>query len=776
MRVLWAIVALLLPLAAAAEPVTIRSGEHATFSRLVLSIPDGAEWRLGRDGSAYVLDLGRAELEFDIDGIFDRLPENRIADLSGGAGQLRLEPGCDCHSRAFLWQSDRLVLDLIDGPPPEASEFEAPLMASVSEPVTAPEPPAAPQPSPASVPVPHTLDVAGAAEPPALPPVFAPAAREPALGGLPDPVAPVSPPDSAGPDLTEFERAVAESLGRAASQGLLSPALDGPDPIVPAATEEEARPPPPIAGPSAEIAVAVPGAPPAPGLAARTIKDISHPREPEPVTAAGLTCIDAAEVDVTAWGDGRPFHDQIAPIRTALSSDRDRILPEEALRLARLYIHFGFGKEALEALDLAAGRSHSHDVLRAMAHLVDGRPAPSPVFAGQIDCPTDVALWALLAVPEFESGAGITAPRILQSLRRLPSALRGHLGVEVAARFAAIGEDETAETALTIAEEGYTVDDTGLGLVTADVDARRGEIDAAVETLGDLAAADPRMPPDRLVQLIDLMIEEGREVPPDLLTLAAAQRFEARGEPVADALLSAEIRALIAAGRYEDGLALLAAEGEDMPAEIRAEQTSAAILAMVAGAEDGRFLAFAFSGALPSDLSDSAENALARRLLVLGFAEAARTHLAGAARHEAARERRYLRAEIALFLSDPEAALRALRGMTDDRALGLLAQAHRLAGNHDAALGAAGARPDRTIAPEIAWRAGAWTRLRDSSDPLLREAAERRDLPEAPAPETLTERREMLDRAEETRTLVTDLLTRFPVDGVAGTEGETETN
>ncbi len=747
MRRALALAATLLPLAVLAEPVTIRSGEHDRFSRLVLSIPEGADWRLGRDGTGYVLDLGRADLEFDLGGIFERLPENRIADLSVLNGRLRLEPGCRCHSRAFLWQSDRLVIDLIDGPPPEDSEFEAELTSEVPVRVSA---------------------ETGSSQ---LPTVFPPPARDPGLGALPDPIEDRSQTQPQGPDLAEFERSIVESLGRAASQGLLSPALDRPDPSAAPGTDARPPPEPETEGRHAGEAPPEPDIPHTPGLTARTTKDLSRPQVPEPVTAAGLTCIDAADVDVATWGDGRPFHDQIAPIRASLSSERDRILPEEALRLARLYVHFGFGREALEALRLSQGRSHAHDVLHALSHIVDGQPAPTRIFAGQIDCPTDVALWALLAEPELESGAGVSAPRILQSLRRLPPALRGHLGTEVAARFAGIGEDGTAETALAIARQGYTVDQTGTGLVAADVEARRGEIDAALETLGDLAGADPRMPPERLVGLIDLMIEEGRPVPPDLLTLAAAHRFESKDSPVAEALLSAEIRALVAAGRYEDGLALIDAEGRDLPAELRSDHATQAIIALSDNAEEGRFLSVVFSGSLPVELSDRAENALARRLLALGFAEVARARLAGPARHEAARERRYLRAEIAIALAEPGAGLRALRGMTDDRALALVARAHALEGDHLAALGAAGARPDRPIAPETAWRAGAWLRLHNSSDPLLRTVAERRDAPArpGPAPETLAESQALLDEADRTRALVKELLTRFAVESTTTT-------
>ena len=733
---------------APAETVSIRSGEHPDFSRLVLSIPEGSEWRLGREGAGYILDLGRSDLDYDVTGVFERLPESRIGTLRGEDGRLLLEPDCACHAQAFLWRTDRLVIDVADGPAPPASRFEEPVF------VSAPDP--APREEPAIL----------AAELSDLPTILPAPVRDPMLAGLEGPAAAPPNPEAIAPDLTEFERAVIESLGRAASQGLLDPAIDSPRLTALPATGEEVTAEAPETVPLEAGAARSMEPATSPGITTRTIKDPDRQDPPAPVTAAGLACIEATEVDVAAWADTRPFHDQIAPIRAALSSERDRILSDEALGLARLYIHFGFGREALHALDLAADRSQTHQVLRTMAYIVDGHPAPEPVFDGQIACRTDVALWALLAKPEFESGAWVSAPRILQSLRRLPPALRGHLGVDLAARFAAIGEDGAAETALSIAREGYTADTTASGLVEVDVDTRRGEADAALQTLTDLAAVDPRLPPARLVELIDLLIEEGRPVPLDLIALAAAQRFEAKDRPVADALLRAEIRALDAAGRYEESLALIASDGDDLTAEMRLDHGSQTIIALSESAEDDRFLAVAFSGALPMEITATARNALARRLLSLGFPAEAQAQLRGPARHDAARERRYLRAEAALALTNPETTLRLLSGMTDDRALNLIAMAHGQAGDHRAALAAAGARPDRPVASDIVWRAAAWARLRETVDPLLSDVAARLDRPEgaAPAPDTLAQRRAILDDSAQTRDLVSGLLDRFQVE------------
>ena len=112
--------------AAGAETVQIRSGEHAGFSRIVLPLAAPTDWQFGRTVDGYQLRLGRADVVFDLSRVFDKIPHSRLADISAGDGdgRLSLQLGCACHAEAFAFRPDTLVIDIRSGPPPKNAPFE----------------------------------------------------------------------------------------------------------------------------------------------------------------------------------------------------------------------------------------------------------------------------------------------------------------------------------------------------------------------------------------------------------------------------------------------------------------------------------------------------------------------------------------------------------------------------------------------------------------------------------------------------------------------------
>ncbi len=117
MRGRFACLALALwPLAAGAEDVRIRSGEHAGFSRIVLEFGERPPWslRLG-DRRATVL-LGPGDRRLDAKDVFARIPRTRIRAVTATAEGLELELGCDCAVTAFEVRRAALAIDVADAP------------------------------------------------------------------------------------------------------------------------------------------------------------------------------------------------------------------------------------------------------------------------------------------------------------------------------------------------------------------------------------------------------------------------------------------------------------------------------------------------------------------------------------------------------------------------------------------------------------------------------------------------------------------------------------
>ena len=115
---------------ASAQTLTMRSGEHATFTRLTLPLPPGQGWQLGRTDDGYGLRLPGSAATLATGGVFARIPRSRLAALRPAATGIDLLLACDCHAIGFE-EGDLLVVDIRDGPPPPGARFEARLAGPV---------------------------------------------------------------------------------------------------------------------------------------------------------------------------------------------------------------------------------------------------------------------------------------------------------------------------------------------------------------------------------------------------------------------------------------------------------------------------------------------------------------------------------------------------------------------------------------------------------------------------------------------------------------------
>jgi hypothetical protein len=746
MRLLVALVLWFLSGPAFAEVVSIRSGQHDRFTRLVLAIPVGRPWTLGRVDGGYALVLGDGQDSFDTSTVFDRVPANRIAAIADEGGSLRIDLACDCHADAFLWRPDRLVVDVIDGPPPEGSEFEVALDMAQEE--------SQEEATPARAVLPVILDAPSTdVRAPLLPGTFA-----------------VAPPSD--DRVADAERAIIESLARAANQGVFDIASRV-VPIVPDNLTEDGATPPaqlpvltPVTDPMDGVPTPLPG--PAgeggPGLILRT--GIERSADGEQGTPDGSSqCISDEALGIDTWGDERDFSEQIADHRRILSGEFD-VIPEGASEaLAKTYLYFGFGQEARQALALDENNSQERLILEALSRVVDDVPQRGDVLGNQIACPGFVALWSALANGSLEGTTQDGRNAAVMAFRLLPDHLRGHLGARLAKLFLDAGDPTTADIVLTATRRLDTGDTTETDLTSAAVIETTEGVGPAIEALDAMAEGDTRMTADGLVRLINLMVTDGQMVDDATLELAATMRFEARGSEDARSLGLAEVLARTARDDFETALALVLGEESPFDDTDRAEQGAFIVKAMAEREETAPFLSFAFRE-LPQGLPADAENAVAARLLAVGFPERALAILSSPATDEAMAERRYLRAEAAAALGDMDALEEALSGLNDARATQIRSAALAASGDFQSALAEDQQSPGTDQAADAAWRAGAWSLLEAGEDPLL-QAASRAILTEPselPSPPTLAARRDLLEEAQATRALTEELLGRFSVE------------
>ena len=717
MRVLWLCLALLLgAVSAVAQNVAIRSGEHESFSRLVLNIGDGTQWQLETHSAGARLRLSDPEAAFDTSGIFDRLPRQRLdAVTDEGGGVLSLRLACDpCHVDPFLWRPGRLVLDIVEGPDP----------AGLGPPKLTTSP----------IRLPLARDWTGRERAFLLPGAF-----------------------SFGPDAPAADPRVATmaaEVARAVSAGYLRPSVESAT-----ASKDEMRPPPQDPPETSSGAQSAAPLPPVPG-AARPGLSVGNALDRELVAlnaaladAVDPTCLAPEVFDVAGWADDTGFSQQIATLRNGLVTEFDRPSQQAILRLARGYVHFGLGREALATLERGRAADPARAALSEMARLVDGLQGTYPVLSAQADCDNNAAPWRLL------SG---TAPlqaldrnNVIRTFRLFPQPLQAQLATRMAGAFL---EAEDVDGAALVFESihGHDAARTPAAVrMRASLLEAGGDIGAA---LGVLDGAAGRTEPASLIRLLDLTLETGALPQEGDMTLGAALLRENAGTETELSLASIMLRAHVARAEWDEALGLLARHDGRWPRSERRTLSDTLFNGVADSAAAPSFLEMVF-GDVPQDLDSGTVNRLAARLVNLGFPERALELMARRASASAMGERRYLRAQAALQLGRNEDVLQHLGGMTDARAARLRAQALFAMGDDRAALGALPDTPDAGTD----FRAGAWDRLATSEDPLLRRVGEQALIrPDMTRMEDLAARRSALERARETRRTVNELLARFP--------------
>lgn len=126
---------LLLPGGAWAEVARVSSGEHADFSRLVITLDEPSAWQFGRTEDGYSLSFSRGGITFDTEAIFGRIPKTRIGAVrqDGAGSRLQVLASCECHATAFEFRPGIVVIDVKNGPPEKGSPFEQPAAMAVTD-------------------------------------------------------------------------------------------------------------------------------------------------------------------------------------------------------------------------------------------------------------------------------------------------------------------------------------------------------------------------------------------------------------------------------------------------------------------------------------------------------------------------------------------------------------------------------------------------------------------------------------------------------------------
>lgn len=686
------------------QPIVVRSGEHPTFTRLVLQLPDGVSWSVENTVQRKRIVFENFVSGFDTSRVFDVIPRNRLSDISSSGSELDLVLNCACDMNVFREAGNYLVIDLLNGPPlPEETGSER-----------------ASQPSfpPSNFAFGDLLWSL---------PNMAPDTALPAPEG--DTNASEARIEPSSDLVNGLDLQLAESLGRAASRGILE--ID-PDRVASEVIETKPLPEPEVFDSSSTTFETET---PLNNLRVSTSRDGPNEIRSDPnVSLLGKNCPSADVADLPSWGGSNDFSGSISAIRADLFNDLGRLDRFAAENLAKTYLYYGFGAEAREALRLLATPSENSDFLIDISEIFErgfvGNPRVLHQFA---DCDSDLAMWSMLAARQLDSGQLFNVDAALRGLARQPDHVRPYLAAELSDRLLQIGEIEAASIALRNGGKAIADDKANGAMVSAKLSRATGDVAGSTAQITDLAISGGPLSPEALVELIEQTYADGTPLAPDLSLLAEAYTLETRDTNIHKRMVGASILAQAMTNQFGKAFTELEKARLSAGEEDYSELLTKVFALAERNTDDVSFLDYAFVH-LAADsalLQNDVKLDVSSRIFSLGFPAYSLQVLTSGASKQFSDQEKLLAAEASLSLGLVVEAIGYLQNVNGEPAYGLRARAEEMLGNRTVARSLYQEANDDQSALEAGWLSDDWQDLIREEDPVFGEIADlaSRDIP-----------------------------------------------
>lgn len=763
MRILVFLAFLFMPVAAFSQSVLVRSGEHADFSRLAFEFSGEIGWEMGRAENGYQIRLQNVSAEIDISEVFQRIPRDRIRRLSisEDGARISIELGCDCHADAFEFRPGLLVVDVKDGAAPVASRFETAFgvdEASASQVARAEE---------IKEGLPNLADVSSTNPMVELP------LRLPKVNAITSPQINLFEGHSeeqiqqSTKQVSQMQSEILQQIGHAASQGLLDANIS--TPVAEAASDhalDEATAP----------------AMPLPAVESHTNVHIesSIDREFEGflrqnlMTDVGEQCLPETLFNVSEWGDENAVFARISEQRLKISGEFDQVDPSAVRDLVKAYIYAGFGTEALSVISSFGLDLKNKNTLIAMAGVVDGITLDQgTVLAKQLGCESAAAMWAALSVPSLAKQGQINTVAILGAFSGLPVHLRRLLGPELAQKFVKSGDLDTARAlrnaiARVVGEAGAEFQ-----LLDAQLDFERGKDEVAEQKLEDIISSDHDAAPRALIELLEVRLQKGEDIDPQILATAESYIFEQQDTEIAAKLKQLSVLSMGQAGHFLEALGAL--KELDAYTHLDREQktkTWETVVENVAThASEALLLQFVFAAQdelAHHNFSRQTRRKLATRLVKEGWPTTAEQILAAPITPTA--DDRIILARAGNLNSRSSRVLEILENVSGDEAAKARALAYENTGDYLAAAQEFGRIEDIESQKSAIWHAKDWEQLEKMGSGTAQTAAKLMlsqnptEVDTAPTGDgIIAYDQHLLSKSEEERQSIAKLLEEYPV-------------
>lgn len=728
---------------AIAKTVTLSAGDHKDFTRIVVPLPaPNTKWTLSETDQGYSLFLRGEDIEFDHSGIFKKISRNRLSQVTNTNGRLDLGLGCNCEISNFLWQNRFLILDIRQSnkakprlakqspfhiAPSNQHIFQSAGLLSSGENIKQPEIrlPLAPKPKPAE----GQLDLARSLQ---------------------------------SANLDSEKDALLKGVLKATSHGLLTPQKRPAEGRKSDAKQDKS--------PTQLSIKATPD--PLKNLSVQSVFDKEFDSTRDRLKAQpDRRCIPDHTLSIADWSNGEPFDLQISNARMALVGDLQEPDPIAVVALAKTYIHFGFGAEALAALSILEPPVLNSTELSVVAQAIDGQEQTRQnPFSGMQSCATAASLWSLLSQPASDGEIDVDTNSVLSAFIDLPTEFRNTIAGPLSQKLIAAKKEDAARQVLHMNNQYGAQPNDETDLAQAQIELKSGQFETAEPILQEVASQSADSSPVALAQLIKTQFENGRAIDPDLAAIADAFSIEYRELEEGPSIRHAHILARTSNQEYFKAFQALTISKELDEPELWTSALQQATQHATENSADDVFLRIALNELNDKrrNLSPDTINAVAQRLHLLGLNEEASKFAALGAEGAIGRDRRLLRAKISLATGKPRQAEAHLLGLSGTDVDDLRAKARLTAGELSKAHEIYASLGNTDAADKLAWRTGNWSALQNTDQPLYQNIANLMlantiDEIEGETPE-LAKDRNLLKNSEETRQNLDKILQGFQFD------------
>ncbi|SMP07557.1 hypothetical protein [Shimia sagamensis] len=760
-QLLLAVPMVLAASAGAAQDVLFRSGEHEDFTRLVATLPSAeTDWTVSRDGRFYTIKIEGDAVNLRTSTIFDKIPRDRLANFVANdvAGELELELACACRVVSIPYDGRYVIFDIRDDLPPAQNDDMPQVPLSFGEAVAVDKPQRqfrfssieASKPTPTPVEMAEIKPTEDYSDLLALDNFVERKAQVQVLRG----------------DLIkQVDRAADQNLLHAQTQ----PAGNG---LVGDPVKMAESPMPPMNGsdhvpPQAAI-----------GLEGQDLNIVAYNVIDEVgrdiaallsgQVATGM-CLPDTAVNLADWSGEGTFVQELGRLRQDVVGEFDRTNEGALLEMAQLYVHYTFGAEALQILELLP-KTGENSILSAMAYIMDGHepPASNAAFANQGHCSGNATLWAALSGETLVGDSAIKGA--LDALQKMPRHLREYLGPKLSNRLVAQGQTEAATLVLNGIERTSLKPDVNYDFAEATLNAELGNTEEATEALTEIATQNSDIATTAVIDLINTHVKQG--VPPsaETVSLVGALAVEHKTGAMGPELRRAHALARMLEHEFGPAFKIIkdieTRDGAKAAADVRTQL----VLAILEHADDFEVISWSIQERLaaPGRISSDTALKLAQKTFEMGFLGETKRLMQAAQTDIPSDEKRVLNARLALAEALPKRAEAELMGMETPLADRLRARAKAMAGDHAGAARLLAKLGERGAAEAEAWLDGDLASLTASENEILRRASTHLLPPEDTAElDAATDRvthgmlarnRALLEGAEESRGVLGELL------------------